>query len=250
MLLDRWADNLQRALSTSVESDGRWVSCSDIQARVQEDSPHKSRTSQKSHIRRSGKAAPHRCAPFTAQRSPMRDASLQLALLLGSLSSYPYMMLSLTQRRLSCLCSCGIASVVIFSQCLENVMLLTRLQSLSFGLRFNQSLENVTLLDGLQILAFDYGFYQSLESRCFFSAGGRPRTDAQIGTGLQRRPAAGDHPKHPWIQYHPEPRQPPVDASRQKCSKQPYHPSERRPATRQRWQPAKASSGAARCQTL
>jgi len=44
MLLDRWADNLQRALSTSVESDGRWVSCSDIQARVQEDSPHKSRT--------------------------------------------------------------------------------------------------------------------------------------------------------------------------------------------------------------
>lgn len=33
----------------------------------------------------------------------------------------------------------------------------------------------------------------------------RPRTNAQIGTGLQRRPAADDHPNHPWIQYHPEP---------------------------------------------
>jgi len=78
----------------------------------------------------------------------------------------------------------------------------------------------------------------------------RPRTNARIGTGLQRRSAAGDHPKHPWIQYHPEQRQPPVDASRQKCSKQPYHPSERRPATRQRWLPAKASSEAARYQTF
>jgi len=36
MLLDRWADNLQRAFSTSVETDGRWVSCSGIQAHVQD----------------------------------------------------------------------------------------------------------------------------------------------------------------------------------------------------------------------
>jgi len=61
----------------------------------------------------------------------------------------------------------------------------------------------------------------------------RPRTNPQIGTGIQRRPAADDRPNHPWIQYHPEPRQPPVDVGRQECSKQPRHLSERWPATRQ-----------------
>jgi len=70
----------------------------------------------------------------------------------------------------------------------------------------------------------------------------RPRTNPRIGTGIQRRPAADDRPNHPWIQYHPEPRQPPVDVCRQECSKQPRHLSERWPATRQRRLPAKASS--------